>query len=928
MTPEQNGHEPHLDSPELQQFAYAIDDLDAAEQDAVEQQLASNPAAKQTANETRRLADAMRHAYLVAPAPIASGSLHDVIEHAFETKLAPKTAIPKERSRRFEIALVVGVVASLILIVSTLVYLNQSDSHSPIVQHTPQMQAVPLAKSDLPPGKTIETGDIVTVHLTEEEMRRRNLPLDLVMVDENYIVGRTPRKPIRQGQPFLTTDLYLESGAPNWPLKPGYRAVNVSVSELNGGKFKPGDHIDLWFTSDAKKAGPGHRAVPEKTIKVVDSIEIVDVWRPDPNAAKRANGHDPAVTLIVKAEDAPKMYALQAHGKFKFFKSESDDVAKAEGHTMESLLGLNEEAAPPPTHTLWTTEYSHGRSVANQRVPVRLPSPEQVAAYEAARAQLAAGIPLRGALRTPSSPDDSGAAVTIGLDPASSSTSDFEVGFINGEARAPFPVFPERPTGEGIGPHSSGDKYNRIYENDFKAVGDNPLSTFSIDVDTASYSKVRQYLMAGQLPPPDAVRIEELVNYFPYDYLAPMGDEKPFTAHMEVCECPWKPEHRLARIAIKGKEIKADKRPVSNLVFLIDVSGSMNEPNRLPLVIKGMKMLVEQLGEHDRVAMVVYAGAAGLVLPSTPGNERKTIIDALEKLSAGGSTAGGEGLKLAYQTAKDNFIEGGTNRVLLCTDGDFNVGVSDTAGIVRMAEEEAKNRVFLSILGFGIGNLNDSMLEQVANKANGMYAFIDTENEARKVLVEQLSGTLVTIAKDVKIQIEFNPKKVAAYRLIGYENRLLAAEDFNDDTKDAGEIGAGHNVTALYEIVPAAAETDVKTPEVDELKYQTGPSLTKAADSDELLTLKLRYKMPDGDTSWLQSFPVSDNTQRFSHASDDFQFAAAVASFGMLLRGSAYKGNATFDAVHEIAGAALGEDEAGYRKEFLTLVEKAKALAP
>jgi Ca-activated chloride channel family protein len=429
----------------------------------------------------------------------------------------------------------------------------------------------------------------------------------------------------------------------------------------------------------------------------------------------------------------------------------------------------------------------------------------------------------------------------------------------------------------------------------------------------------------GQLPPPDAVRIEELVNYFPYDYLPPMGAE-PFTAHMEVSQCPWRTDHRLARIAIKGREIKSDRRPASNLVFLLDVSGSMNEPNKLPLVKKGMRMLVEQLGETDRVAIVTYAGNAGLVLASTSGDEKAKITAALDELQSGGSTAGAAGIKLAYEIARENFIEKGVNRVLLCTDGDFNVGVSDEGGLVRLAEEEAKNHVFLSILGFGMGNLNDSMLEQVSGKANGLYAFIDTEKEARKVLVEQISGTLVTIAKDVKIQIEFNPAKVKGYRLIGYENRILAAEDFNDDTKDAGEIGAGHNVTALYEIVPAEAKVEVDAAEIDELKYQQPAALTDAADSDELLTLKLRYKQPDGDKSSLISFPVDDDTQRFADASDDFQFAASVASFGMLLRGSRYAGEATLEGILETASESVGDDQWGYRAEFVELVKKAKEL--
>ncbi|MCA9269827.1 MAG: DUF3520 domain-containing protein, partial [Planctomycetales bacterium] len=357
-----------------------------------------------------------------------------------------------------------------------------------------------------------------------------------------------------------------------------------------------------------------------------------------------------------------------------------------------------------------------------------------------------------------------------------------------------------------------------------------------------------------------------------------------------------------------------------------DVSGSMNDANKLPLVKRGMQMLVEQLGENDRVAIAVYAGAAGLVLPSTPGDQKETILAALDRLNAGGSTAGAAGIKLAYQVARDNFIKGGVNRVILCTDGDFNVGASGTGELVQMAETEAQDGVFLSILGFGIGNLNDSMLEQVSGKANGMYAFIDTENEARKVLVEQMSGTLVTIAKDVKIQIEFNPAKVNAYRLIGYENRILAAEDFNDDKKDAGEIGAGHTVTALYEIVPTDSASELTTPPVDELKYQADRALTEAAKSDELLTLKLRYKQPDGDTSSLMSFPVDDAALKFGETSKDFQFAAAVASFGMLLRGSQFAGDSNFDAVLEIATAGAERDPWGYRKEFLEIVKRAKEL--
>ncbi len=432
-------------------------------------------------------------------------------------------------------------------------------------------------------------------------------------------------------------------------------------------------------------------------------------------------------------------------------------------------------------------------------------------------------------------------------------------------------------------------------------------------------------MQEGRLPPPDAVRIEELINYFDYDYSGPT-DDVPFAAHIEVAGCPWQAAHRLVRIGLKGREIKNQQRPRSNLVFLLDVSGSMDSPDKLPLLKQGMKMLAEQLGENDRVAIVVYASAEGLVLPSTSGQERQKIIDALEQLQAGGSTNGGAGIELAYRIAQENFIKGGVNRVLLCTDGDFNVGTTSTGSLERMVEEKAKSGIFLSVLGFGRGNLNDAMMETISNKGNGNYAYIDGVTEAQKVLVEQMGGTLVTIAKDVKIQIEFNPAQVAAYRLIGYENRMLAAEDFNDDKKDAGEIGAGHTVTALYEIVPAGAKVDL--PAVDPLKYQAPatPGGNQAA-SNELLTLKLRYKEPEEDSSKLLEFPVVDGKAPFGRASADFQFASAVASFGMLLRGSEHKGTGSYDAVLEIAESAKGADKHGYRAEFVEIVRRAQALA-
>jgi Ca-activated chloride channel family protein len=489
----------------------------------------------------------------------------------------------------------------------------------------------------------------------------------------------------------------------------------------------------------------------------------------------------------------------------------------------------------------------------------------------------------------------------------------------------------EGKPGEGEGPGQGGDRFNRIEENKFLLVKDSPLSTFSIDVDTASYAKVRQYLQENStMPPPDAVRIEELVNYFDYNY-SPPADEHPFAVHVAGSDCPWRPEHKLVRIGLKGREIERSQRPVSNLVFLIDTSGSMMPPNKLPLVKRGMQMLSDQLGENDRISMVVYAGAAGLVLPATSGDDHPKILEALERLQAGGSTNGGVGIKLAYDTARENFIKGGVNRVILCSDGDFNVGVTSQSELIRLAEDNAKSGVFLTVLGFGIGNHNDAMLEQISDKANGNYYFVDNESEARKVLVDQMTGTLTTIAKDVKIQVEFNPAKVASYRLVGYENRLLADRDFNDDKKDAGEIGAGHTVTALYEIKPVKAgdgPIDLNDSEIDDLKYQKPREVAPGANADELLTVKLRYKQPDGDKSTLLSVPLKDSTARFSEAPADMQFAGAVAMFGMLLRGSEHAGQTNWDTVLEIAGSAVGEDRNGYRAQFVELVKAAKQVAP
>jgi Ca-activated chloride channel homolog len=470
------------------------------------------------------------------------------------------------------------------------------------------------------------------------------------------------------------------------------------------------------------------------------------------------------------------------------------------------------------------------------------------------------------------------------------------------------------------------ESYDVVNENVFKRVLKEPLSTFSIDVDTASYSNVRRLLNQGTMPPAGAVRIEELLNYFDYKYKGPQGTE-PFAANVEVAACPWKPKHLLARVGIKGKEIHKKERPASNLVFLLDVSGSMSSHNKLPLLKKGMRILTRQLGEGDQVAMVVYAGASGLVLPSTSGAMPKKILNALSQLKAGGSTNGGAGIELAYKTARKNFIKGGVNRVILATDGDFNVGTTNQSALIELIEKQAKSGVFLTVLGFGMGNYKDSTLEKLADKGNGNYAYIDTANEARKVLGREISGTLVTIAKDVKIQVEFNPAQVQAYRLIGYENRLLNAEDFKDDKKDAGEIGAGHTVTALYELVPAGLKGGAA--DVDPLKYQKEETteLSDAAASGELMTVKIRHKKPDASKSSQQIISVKRGDTEQLEASVDFKFAASVAEFGMLLRDSEHSGRANYNRVLALAKEGLGEDKHGYRTEFLELAKIAKNLS-
>lgn len=476
--------------------------------------------------------------------------------------------------------------------------------------------------------------------------------------------------------------------------------------------------------------------------------------------------------------------------------------------------------------------------------------------------------------------------------------------------------------------HLNTEGYDAITDNPFRSVNDNPLSTFSIDVDAASYSNIRRILNSGQLPPKGAVRIEEMINYFTYEYAQPTGKD-PFAVYTELAVCPWNKDHQLAMIGLQARKIDVSDLPPSNLTFLIDVSGSMLSGDKLPLVQASLKLLVNQLRPQDKISIVVYAGNAGLILEPTAGDHKEIIKEAIDRLQAGGSTAGGQGIQLAYKIARQNFSKEKNNRVILCTDGDFNVGLSSDDGLEELIERERKSGVFLTVLGYGTGNYQDAKMQKLADKGNGNHAYIDGIAEAKKVLINEFGGTLFTIAKDVKLQVEFNPAKVKAYRLIGYENRVLAKEDFNNDTKDAGELGSGHTVTALYELIPPGVDMP-GIPAVDSLRYQTYYNAISTAKSaqfgEEVMNIKLRYKQPDGDISKLSSFPVKKKMVRVEEASCNLRFAAAVASFGMLLRDSEYKGDISYAAVLALAKNALGDDKESYRKQFIQLVNAASSI--
>jgi len=503
---------------------------------------------------------------------------------------------------------------------------------------------------------------------------------------------------------------------------------------------------------------------------------------------------------------------------------------------------------------------------------------------------------------------------TYGSAGAKLEDSNDEVSRIKGNAL----VFEDKKHSDSVDPN---EEYNKIVENRFQGAILKPLSTFSIDVDRSSYANIRRMLNAGQVPPADAVRFEEMVNYFEYEYPQPSGNE-PFSVQTEYTDCPWKSGHQIVHIGIQGRKISMENMPASNLVFLLDVSGSMNEPNKLPLVKSSLRLLVNQMRAEDKVSIVVYAGAAGLVLPPTNGTEKQKILDALEGLSAGGSTAGGQGILLAYKTAKENFLPNGNNRIILATDGDFNVGIQNQNDLQNLVEQKRKENIYLSVLGFGTGNYKDARMETLADKGNGNYAYIDNLLEAQKVLVKEMGGTLLTIAKDVKIQVEFNPSKVRSYRLLGYENRLLQDADFNDDKKDAGELGSGHTVTALYEIIPVT--TNEKIDSIDQLKYQEVRKNTRF--NDELLTLKLRYKRPEDSTSQLITHVLSQKPKPLTASSENCRFACAVVEFGMLLRNSEYKANSAYSSVLSLAKSSKGQDAEGYRGEFIRLVTMAEGM--
>lgn len=653
-------------------------------------------------------------------------------------------------------------------------------------------------------------------------------------------------------------------------------------------------------------------AIPGKKRDTSTALAGYDIASPSPPPEQ----YKPAELAALPA-DALAMAAVSPHADSLIDDTSAPSPASASAPPINGTIGSTKDASSLASASAAMPKDPAAREKL-QRSLMALPDTLPIAPPP----QLLAAAPATAAAPIPQS-------ISVLTEPQTTRDSVIRREFANGRSDPP-----------------PDESYTPIQENALTAVLREPLSTFSIDVDTASYANTRRFLNRSSLPPRDAVRIEELVNYFPYNLEGPALDSPhPFAVHVEVADCPWQPQHRLARIGIQGKKVGLEQRN-SNFVFLVDVSGSMNQPDKLPLVKESLRLLVEQLDEKDRVSLVTYAGSSGLVLPPTPGDQKDRILAAITNMTSGGSTHGSAGIQLAYEQAIAGFIPEGVNRVILCSDGDFNVGISSPQELETLITEKARSGVFLSVLGYGTGNLKDRTMETLADKGNGNYGYIDSLSEARKVLVDQMTGTLITIAKDVKIQVEFNPAQVASYRLLGYENRLLAKEDFNDDTKDAGEIGAGHSVTALYELVPVGV-TPPSAP-VDPLKYQTPATVAGGSDpssvaggsdpgsvpggndpaSPELLTVKLRYKAPEGTTSQLIEVPVTDKETSLAAASPEFKFSTAVAAYGLMLRQSSYRGNLTWEQIRTLALEGKGNDPHGYRAEFLQLLDKARGLMP
>jgi Ca-activated chloride channel family protein len=718
---------------------------------------------------------------------------------------------------------------------------------------------------------------------------------------------------IRQAAGLLQRELQAE---PPLHLTPAQRARIESRAQAPGGWFslKP-----AWVLAGATAA-----------LLLAFSIAIRQFSREE--TASRERQAEPVLTAELKSPAETPELAAQGREKDSMPSSFQEEGGRADSRARDrspsqNALVKDKTAAAVPEKTLPAADVNRVAAAPDTAKTPSRGQAEEISNEAMAALILAPGSQKAGTIRPPNF--DLAEELKLNARPTAVPGGVvggiIETGADAGMRRRMLPPPMERwhPIPRPAAPFNT-EAYEYIGDNPFLDVAQNPLSTFSIDVDTASYSNVRRFLERGALPPKDAVRIEELVNYFDYDYKGP-DDEKPFAVHLEIAEAPWKPEHRLLRIGLKGREIKPGKRPAGNFVFLLDVSGSMADENKLPLVKESMRLLVDQLTESDRVAIVVYASDTRLELPPTSGDQKEKLRSAIDRLRAGGSTNGAGGIQLAYQTAQQNFIPGGVNRVILATDGDFNVGVTSRSELARLIEEKARSGVYLSALGFGMGNYKDATLELLAGKGRGNCAYIDNPREAQKALVDQIDGTLATIARDVKIQVEFNPRRVSSYRLIGYEDRVMPKEDFNDDEKTAGAIGAGHAVTVLYELVPAGSGRT--TAAVDPLKYQKPSQPSPAADRDEILTLKIRNKEPEKDRSVLSEFTVRDSTRKFSEASADFKFAAAVAAFGMVLRDSPHKGSANLENVLEWAKDGRGPDTSGYRREFIRLIHRALSLS-